>query len=444
MLPMRTRTLGTLAVAAAAAFASLAGVACGSILGVDGPYHLESDAATTGDGSPGDGTTPDAPGPDADATPGDAGDGGPPEASFVDADPLSAISAGRFVTCARYAGGVAKCWGQNLDGEFGNGTVVGSSVPIPAMGTGIVALFNGPGNTCAALGGSGACTGRGGAGQLLNGEVDAQSLVPVATTALPSAPSAFAPGQRRACAIVANGDVYCAGDGTDGELGPAATGVSATAVKVNLGGAVARAISGTWRHVCALTTAGDVYCWGDDTNGQLGSGSFVDAGIATPVHVPLGAAATDIGTGDAHTCAIVGPDSSNAVWCWGDDTYGQLGNGGGGQSAVPVQVSGLSALANLAVGAEHTCVGKQNAGGIACWGKGGSGQLGNGSNGDSPTPVDVSNVGGAPAALASGGFHTCAIVSSPNVICWGSNDFGQLGNDDPLNQQQNTPVAVQF
>jgi alpha-tubulin suppressor-like RCC1 family protein len=426
-------TLGTVGVASACAVAA----ACGSILGVDGPYHPEGDASSIGDASALDGTS-------SDATEDAPSDGGAVDVSFADAGPIVGISAGRFMSCARYAGGVAKCWGQNHDGEFGNGSTIGSSVPIPAMGTGIVGLFNGPGDTCAALGGSGACTGRGGAGQLLDSQLDADSLVPVATAALTSAPSAFAPGQHRTCAIVANGDVCCAGDGADGELGPGATGVSATAVKVDLGGAAAKAISGTWRHVCALTTAGDVYCWGDDSAGQLGGGSFDDAGIAAPVHVSLGAPATEIGTGDEHTCALVGPDSTNGVWCWGDNTFGQLGNGGGGPSAVPVHVSGLVAVANLAVGAEHTCVGKSNAGGIACWGAGGSGQLGYGSNGDSPTPVDVSNVGGAPALMASGGFHTCAVVSSPNVICWGSNDFGQLGNDDPLNLQQNTPVAVQF
>jgi alpha-tubulin suppressor-like RCC1 family protein len=440
---MRWRIVGTLAVFAASATAA----ACGSILGVDGPYHPESDAAAGEEGSAGDGTTSDAPDRDEgspDATPGDAGDGGSPEASFADAGSVLAVSAGRYFTCARFAAGLAKCWGQNDDGEFGNGTRVGSSVPIPAMGTGIAGLFHGNGTTCAALGGAGACTGQDGDGQLFDGQLDAQSSVPVATTTLPSAPSAFAPGIHRTCAIVANGDVYCAGDGAGGELGSGATGVSATPVKVDLGGAAAKAISGTWHHVCAITTTGAVLCWGDDSAGQLGGGSFVDGGVAAPVHVTLGGAASEIGTGELFTCALVGPDSSNAVWCWGDNSYGQLGNGGGGPSAVPVRVQGLTGLANLAVGGEHVCVGKQNAGGIACWGHGSSGELGNGSNADSSTPVDVSNVGGAPSSLASGGFHTCAVIASPNVLCWGANDLGQLGNDDPAGAQQNTPIAVQF
>jgi alpha-tubulin suppressor-like RCC1 family protein len=449
---MRRRTLGTVVVASAVLslplLLPLVLAACGSLLGVDGPYHAETDAATTtGDALSGEGAAHDAPSVDAggDAPVADGPEGGPiTDAGPIEAGPIVGLSAGRSTTCARYAGGVAKCWGLNTDGQFGNGTVVNSSVPVSAMGSGIAGLFQGFGNTCAALAGAGACTGRGGEGQLLDGQLDAQSYVPVPTTALPAAPSAFASAQHTTCAIVAGGDVYCAGDGTLGELGNGSTSSSAVPVKVDLGGAAAKVISGTWHHMCALTVAGAVYCWGDDTSGQLGNGSFNDAGTATPVHVTLAAAASEIGAGDANTCAIVGPDGNNSVWCWGDNSFGQLGNGGGGPSAVPVQVSGLTGLANLAVGAEHACVGLSNAGGIACWGKGGSGELGNNGNADSPTPVDVSNVGGAPAALVSGGFHTCALVSSPNVICWGSNDFGQLGNDDPLNNQQNAPVAVHF
>jgi alpha-tubulin suppressor-like RCC1 family protein len=313
------------------------------------------------------------------------------------------------------------------------------------MGNNLTALFGGDGETCAVAGDAGRCSGRGGSGQLDNGQFDAQAFVPVATTALPAAPLAFASGMHFTCAIVTGGDVYCAGDATLGVLGNGATtGIQTTPVKVNLGGAPAMALAGQWNHACAVTTAGDVWCWGDDSAGQLGNGTTTDAGVGTPVHVTLPGAASEIGVGELHTCAIVGPDTNDGVWCWGDNTYGQLGNGGGGPSTTPVQAQGVSRVRNLAVGGEHTCVVLTNAGGVACWGKDGSGELGNNDTHDSPTPVQVTGIGGAPAGLVAGGFHTCALVSSPNVLCWGANDFGQLGNDDPLGNQQNTPVPVHF
>ena len=215
-------------------------------------------------------------------------------------------------------------------------------------------------------------------------------------------------------------------------------------MKVDLGGGAAKAIVSEWQHVCALTTAGDVYCWGDDSAGQIGDGNTTTTGVLTPFHVPLSEAASEIGVGESHSCAIIGDDPNDAVWCWGDNSYGQLGNGGGGPSSTPVHVQGLHSLRNLAVGGEHACVVLASAGGVACWGKNGSGELGNDDTHDSPTPVNVSTIGGAPVSLAAGGFHTCALVSSPNVLCWGANDFGQLGNNDPLGNQQNSPVAVQF
>jgi alpha-tubulin suppressor-like RCC1 family protein len=410
---------------------------CTALFGVDGPYRAES-----GDGGPLDATTDTA--ADAPVAP-DGGDAGPiGETGPVEAGPIVSVVAGRFYSCALYAGGVAQCWGNNLDGEFGNGSAVSSSIPIPAMGTGLTALFGGQGETCAVAGDAGRCAGRGGSGQLDNGEVDAQAFVPVATTVLPAPPIAFASGQQFTCAIVAGGDVWCAGDANLGVLGNGSTtGVQTTPVKVDLGGAPAMALAGQWNHACALTTAGDVWCWGDDSAGQIGNGTTTDAGVATPVHVTLAAPAREIGVGELHTCAIVGPDTNDGVWCWGDNSHGQLGNGGG-QSATPVQAQGVSRVRNLAVGGEHTCVVLANAGGVACWGKGGSGELGNNDNADQPTAVQVTGIGGAPAGLTAGGFHTCALVSSPNVLCWGANDFGQLGNDDPLGAQQNTPVPVHF
>jgi alpha-tubulin suppressor-like RCC1 family protein len=442
MALMRASTVAVLALA----LASAATAACTALLGVDGDYR----PAAGDDASPEASAAVDAPNADARGDEGvasdDAGsDASSPTDAAVEAGPIASITAGRFYSCARFAGGVAKCWGRNVDGEFGDGMSVSSSVPVPAMGVGISSLFGGPGDTCAVVSDGGACSGQGGVGQLGDGLVDADSLVPVATSALPAAPTAFAIGVHFACALLANGDVHCFGSGPLGQLGNGALGSSAAPVKVDLGGARATAIAASWQHACAITATGAVYCWGDDSSGQLGNGATTDAGVPTPALVSFGgAAATEIAVGAAHSCAIVGQGQNNGVWCWGLNTSGELGDGTGNSSTAPVQVVGISGVEHLAAGNSHTCVALAYGGGTACWGKGSAGQLGNGDTKNALSPVLVIGIGGAPASVAAGGFHTCAFVSSPNVLCWGANDFGQLGNDDPMGTQQNAPVAVKW
>jgi alpha-tubulin suppressor-like RCC1 family protein len=395
---------------------------CTALLGVDGDYTAERDG-----------------GVDATAEVGPAGDGSPLVDAHGDAGfpsnpgAVAQVVAGRFHTCARFASGVAMCWGRDEDyGELGNGTTLSTSVPEPAMGSGIVSLAAGAHETCAILADGAACAGKGGSGELFDGVGDADSPVPVATSALPSTPIAFAAGEAFSCAIVQSGDVYCAGNGQYGVLGNGSTGGSVTPVKVDLPpGKRATAISAFSNHACAVLSDGTVACWGDDSFGQLGAGPSLDAGPGTPVSAQGISGATAVCVGDAFSCAIVGNDSASTVWCWGDNSGGQLGNGDShvGQSDVPVQVKCPSGAAALSCGSEHACMADQLSGGIWCWGKGGSGQLGYGGASNAFTPMQVSGIGGYPVSLAAGGFHTCAIIASPNVLCWGANDFGQLGDD---------------
>jgi hypothetical protein len=156
----------------------------------------------------------------------------------------------------------------------------------------------------------------------------------------------------------------------------------------------------------------------------------------------LPGAASAVGVGDDFSCAIVGDDANSTVWCWGNNSGGQLGNGDPsvGESATPVQVEGVKGAAALVCGSGHACIGNDYTGGVWCWGKGGSGQLGNDDTSNAFTAVEVSGIGSFPQSLAAGGFHTCAILSSPKVVCWGANDFGQLGNGDTDAESVPTPV----
>jgi alpha-tubulin suppressor-like RCC1 family protein len=141
--------------------------------------------------------------------------------------------------------------------------------------------------------------------------------------------------------------------------------------------------------------------------------------------VGLGSGVANIAAGSNHTCAVT---TGGGVQCWGDNYYGQLGNGTIGWSMVPVAVVGLgSGVAAIAGGYAHTCA-LTTGGGVQCWGRNWGGQLGNGTFADSTVPVAVAGLGSAVAAIETGWHHTCAVATGGGLLCWGSNEYGQLGD----------------
>jgi alpha-tubulin suppressor-like RCC1 family protein len=434
---------------ALALFASVS-AGCTALVGVDHDYTLApGDDATSGESgvdAPGDAsgdTSVDRAGDAGDS--GSAGDGGASDSGPgfpVDAGAVSKVVAGKFHTCAFFQGtGVAKCWGRNDDYfELGNGSMTSTAVPLYAMTPGLTDLFAGAHDTCGVSPGGGECAGKGGLGELADDVVDADSPQPEPTIAFPSAPTQIASGEAFTCALVAGGAVWCVGDGELGQLGNGSYGISATAVQVQLGAAATK-VAAFYQHACALLVDGTVACWGDDSTGALGNGSFTpDAGAAMPEVVSGLPHAIDVGVGEGFSCSLV-DGSGGSVWCWGDNSYGELGNGSNTPSATPVEVQGTNAPSLLAVGGGHACAASLDQGGIVCWGHGSSGELGDGNGTNSQSPVSVANVGGYPESLAVGGFHTCALFAAPDVRCWGSDDFGQLG-DGKTNMDEDTPVPV--
>jgi alpha-tubulin suppressor-like RCC1 family protein len=177
-------------------------------------------------------------------------------------------------------------------------------------------------------------------------------------------------------------------------------------------------------HTCALTRDGKTFCWGMNARGQLGDGT--DFPHLAPVEVlGLDSDAVSVAAGRSHSCAATG---DGAVWCWGDNSYGQLGDGTRQSSLLPVRVAQGSDIAvRVVTGFYHTCY-QTKSGKVKCWGLNAAGMLGNGSSANSSNPVEV-KLAEAASFIEAGDEHTCAITVDGSIYCWGSNFDGQLGNN---------------
>lgn len=232
-------------------------------------------------------------------------------------------------------------------------------------------------------------------------------------------------GYFHTCALSTSGDVRCWGQNQAGQLGNGTTTDSPTPVSVTgLSSVVVASVSAGLDRTCVLTTGNAIKCWGRNTYGELGNGTTSDS--PAPVNVTgLSSGAVAVSTGGYHTCALT---TAGGVKCWGDNADGDLGNGSTGNSSTPVDVVGLSSgVATVSAGYLHTCA-LTTAGGVKCWGDNFYGELGDATTVNSATPVDVSGLTSGVVAIAAGDGSTCAVLAGGHAKCWGSNDNNQLGN----------------
>jgi alpha-tubulin suppressor-like RCC1 family protein len=259
-------------------------------------------------------------------------------------------------------------------------------------------------------------------------------------------------GEYHTCALLENGKVQCWGLNGAGQLG---NGVTQEFLGRNKPGDViglpsaATMISAGPSHTCAVVMDGTMWCWGNDEFGQLGDGSVVKAaavkGKATPVKVASLENVTLMAAGERHTCAM----ADKVVYCWGDNSRGQLGNGTADSSPLPQIVAGINPdVSALTAGETHTCAlspaQSELMKGIQCWGDNAYGQMGHSfPEKYSTTPVDVEGVTGEVAQISAGYEFTCALSKDEQAFCWGITSYGQSGSltdSPPAIQSEATPT----
>ena len=339
-------------------------------------------------------------------------------------------------TCATVAGGGLKCWGHNGYGQLGDGTTTNKSVPnnVSGLGSGISEIAANGYFTCAIDAGGGVkCWGYNEFLQLGDGTTT-NRIVPTNVSGLGSGVAAIATGVYHTCAIVPGGGVKCWGQNEDGQLGDGTTTVRTVPTDVSGLGSGVTAIAAAGGHTCAIVAGGGVKCWGYNNHGQLGDGTTTARTVPTDVS-GLGSGVTAIATGVYHTCAIV---AEGGAKCWGENSYGQLGDGSFTDKSVPTSVSGLESDVTAIAAGRHTCAIVR--GGAKCWGRNNYGQLGDSSTTDKSVPASVSGLESGVTAIATGERHTCATTTGGRLKCWGDNGYGQLG--DCTTTLRLTPVNV--
>jgi alpha-tubulin suppressor-like RCC1 family protein len=357
--------------------------------------------------------------------------------SVVPPGPQS-LTAGDAYTCALTAAGGAKCWGNNADGQLGDGSIDHRLTPVEVSGlvSGVSAISADNFHTCAVTASGGAkCWGDNRDGQLGDGTTTPR-FTPTSVSGLGSGVQAIVAGIDHTCALTSAGGVKCWGSNGDGQLGDGTTSQRLTPVDVSGLTAGVSGIATGNRMSCAVTSAGVAKCWGANDLGQLGDGTTTPR--LTPVDVSgLTSGAAAIASVKDHTCVLT---TAGGMKCWGLNFNGEVGDGTTTLRMTPVDVSGLtSGVAAMAVGFEHTCA-LTTSGGMKCWGLNNDGQLGDGTRVPRSTPVDVFGLSAGVAAIAPGYFHSCALTNAGAIKCWGANDRGELGDGTATGRL--TPVDV--
>ena len=332
------------------------------------------------------------------------------------------VAGGRF-TCL-LADEAIKCWGANHTGQVGlvldREYLPQPATPTPtlssATGTQITA---GGEHACAIDDGVVSCWGSNAVGQL------GRETTPYSdpnhhydypgTVSLPRSAIRLAAGRGHTCAVLDDASLWCWGDNTHGQLGTESGSTYRPARVLD----DVKSVATGYGHTCAVISDASVWCWGENSHGQLGDGNTTSRAVPRAVE---GVLASQVVAGRSHTCVV---DTNSGVACWGANDEGQLGDG----TATPHLTPGIPIVADavqLAARADHTCAVSRD-GTLACWGANTTGQLGAGDAVPHLSPV-IPSVGGTIREVAVGDAHTCVRRNNGTVACWGKNSVGELGD----------------
>ncbi len=351
------------------------------------------------------------------------------------------VTAGDQHTCGITNDGTLYCWGNNASGEIGNGDENNLSQNIPVnISTDSVwsSIATGAGHSCAINQGDFSlwCWGNNDNSQQGYPSTDntrdktKASEVEVTTDWLKIATS-----DTHTCAIKTDGTLWCWGDNSQSQLGDGGTAEGTTPKQI--------ASSQLWLSIslgnnysCGIKDDSTLWCWGSSSSplGQTSLGHTTPSQVDTAEDWLAHQTKDTLATSDTHACAIKTDDT---LWCWGDNSFGQLGNGTTIASIVPIKV-GEDTWDTISVANEYSCGFKKNDNlTLWCWGNNANFMLGHDSSDNTqPSAVDV-NFGWQ--AISTGNTHACAIRSSDETLwCWGSNSDGQIGHDPTIVTEPST------
>ena len=334
------------------------------------------------------------------------------------------VDVGERSVCALRGTGQLWCWGENAQGQFGTGDDAPLATLTLVDGTGRwTALDSGPSHRCGVRDDRLVCAGVGTRGELgdLAARFDAR---PSAVLGGPW--STFALGGLHGCAL-AGGAMSCWGNADAGQTSRAFR--LGTSVPTQVGALTDwTAVAATGQSTRAIR-AGELRQWGSYKTGNSSGGN-----TPMPTLVDGGPTWTLVAAGESHDCAL---QASGALWCWGRNSTGELGDGTATASTTPVQV-GVATYTHVDVGEAYSCAIRTDAS-LWCWGRNSSGQLGDGSTTNRSAPVEVAP-GTTWRVITAGYSHACAIRPTGSLWCWGANGTGQVG--DGTTTQRTTPVQV--
>jgi alpha-tubulin suppressor-like RCC1 family protein len=381
---------------------------------------------------------------------------------------LVEVETGSYSTCGLDGFGRAYCWGHNFYGQVGNGNsganeLAAVAVLSPADASApleFTTISVGYSHACAvAKGGRVYCWGSSDVGQIGAGEGAAGLMysvpTPITTTVLFSDISA---GSSHSCALDKSGRAYCWGANHAGQLGAGALGPSTCsngtpcnpfprAVAPPLGSSdplTFIAISAGTSFTCGVAKGGQVFCWGDDEYGQLGIGSTDGTDRLRPTPIASALLFTTVSAGADHACALA---KGGALWCWGRNAFGEVGDGTTNQTSVPVPVVGGYTFTDVSAGLPYdggearTCA-IAKGGKAYCWGDNAGGRLGIGFVSQiEPVPVPVAG-GFTFTSITAGMVHGCGVTKASGAYCWGGNYEGQLGTGSLTDYVAPVPVSA--